>query len=298
MALQKTVEKDDLLSRMRIKEVLLFGLIAMTAVFANLPREYIDELGINHDYLLAVLACGVVVGLFFYLKFFFFLAIVLLIVGANMPEQVAERFNVSKIPLILALIGLVGVSLINYVVKLLPTGLEVKPKEQSPEGVRALFYAIEKGNVVYAQKVLSMNFDPNLLHDNGYTPLSYAAMKGSAQMVETLLRNGADPNARTKEGDTPVELALRFGHGDVGDLLKRARQEMETRSTPPAAESVAPHPPAATASGTRRHSRPGLARHWRLLYIHPCALAPRPLDLVGRRGPDNTFSIQGPVCHT
>ena len=131
----------------------------------------------------------------------------------------------------------------NYVVKLLPTGLEVKPKEQSPEGVRALFYAIEKGNVVYAQKVLSMNFDPNLLHDNGYTPLSYAAMKGSAQMVETLLRNGVDPNARTKEGDTPVELALRFGHGDVGDLLKRARQEMETRSTPPAAESVAPHPP-------------------------------------------------------
>ena len=28
MALQKTIEKDDLLTRMRVREVLLFGLIA------------------------------------------------------------------------------------------------------------------------------------------------------------------------------------------------------------------------------------------------------------------------------
>ena len=230
MALQTKVEKGDLLTKLRIREVALFSLIAMTAVLANLPRESIEDFGINHDYLLAVLACGVVIGLFFYLKFFFFLAIVLLIVGANMPEQIAERFNISKIPLVLALIGLVGVSLINYMVKLLPTGLEVKPREQSPEGIRALFYAIEKGNVVYAQKVLSMNFDANLLHDNGYTPLAYAAMKGNTQMVETLLRNGADPTVRTKEGDTPVELALRFGHGEIGDVLKRARQEIEART--------------------------------------------------------------------
>jgi hypothetical protein len=231
MALQKSVDKDDLLSKMRIKEVLLFGLIALTAVLANLPAETIEDLGLNRDYLLAVLACGVVIGLFFYLKFFLFLCFTLLLVGANMPEQIAERFNVSKIPFILALIGLVGVSLINYVVKLMPTGLETKPKERSPEGVRALFYAIEKGNVVYAQKVLLMNFDPNLMHDNGYTPLAYAAMKGNVQMVDTLLRSGADPRVTTRDGDTPVELALRFGHGEVGDMLKRARQEFDARAS-------------------------------------------------------------------
>ena len=109
----------------------------------------------------------------------------------------------------------------------MPTGLEPKPKEKSPEGVQALFYAIEKNNLVYAQKVLSMNFDPNLHHDNGYTPLAYAAMKGSQPMVELLLRNGADPTQTTKEGDTPVELALRFSHGEVADMLKRARQGTE-----------------------------------------------------------------------
>ena len=222
--IQRTIEKDDLLTRMRIREVLLFGLIALTAVFANLPQETIAELGFNHDYLIAALGCAVVIGLFLYLKFFFFLAVALLILGANMPEQIAERFSISKIPLILALVAMVGISLINYVVKLLPTGLEPKAKEKSPEGVRAMFYAIEKNNLVYAQKVLAMNFDPNLHHDNGYTPLGYAAMRGSLPMIELLLRNGADPTQATKEGDSPVELALRFGHAEVADSLKQARR--------------------------------------------------------------------------
>lgn len=233
--IQRTIEKDDLLTKMRVREVLLFGLIAMTAVFANLPAETVAELGINHDYLIAALGSAVVIGLFLYLKFFFFFAVALLIVGANLPEQIAERFSISKIPLILALVALVGISLINYVVKLLPTGLEPKPKERSAEGVRAMFYAIEKNNVVYGQKVLSMNFDPNLHHDNGYTPLAYAAMKGNPQMVELFLRNGADPAQTTREGDTPVELALRMGHNEVADALKRARQQREAPPGTPAA---------------------------------------------------------------
>jgi ankyrin repeat protein len=124
---------------------------------------------------------------------------------------------------------MIGISLINYVIRLMPTGLEPRPKEKSPEGVRALFYAVEKNNVPYAQKVLQMNFDPNLHHDNGYTPLAYAAMKGNPQLVELLVRHGANPSVATREGDTPVELALRMGHTEVADTLKRARQEYDAR---------------------------------------------------------------------
>jgi len=236
MALQRTIEKDDLLTRMRVREVLLFGLIAMSAILAQMPLEILEGYGINRNYLLGVLGCGIVLGLFFYLRFFFFLAVVLLILGANLDEQLAEYINISKIPLILALVAMVGISLINYVVKLMPTGLEEKPKEKSPEGVRALFYAIEKSNLVYAQKVLQMNFDPNPQHDNGYTALAYAAMKGNGRMVELLLRNGADPTAVTKEGDTPVELALRLGHSEVADILKSARLQMQSGGQPAAAE--------------------------------------------------------------
>src|SRR6185295_11775264 len=204
MGIFKNVEKDDLLSQMRVKETLVFSLIVLIAVVANLPHEYVERLGVDRQLLFA---------------------------GANLPEQIADGFGISKVPLVLALVAMVGVSLINYVVKLVPTGLEPRPREQSPEGVRAMFYAIERNNLVYAQKLLSMNFDPNLMHDNGYTPLAYAATKGSVQMVELFLRNNADPTRRTKDGDTPVEIALRMGHTEVAERLRVARQESERHAT-------------------------------------------------------------------
>ncbi|HYI87010.1 MAG TPA: ankyrin repeat domain-containing protein [Burkholderiales bacterium] len=218
-------EELDFLSKLRIRELVLMGLITITAVLANLPQEYVEEsLGVSRATLVAVLGIAVIIGLFLYLRTGLFIAVILLIAGANMPDQIAEGLNISKIPIVLALVALVGVGLINYVVKLVPTGLEPRPKEKSAEGVRALFYAVEKNNLVYAQKVLGMNFDPNMHHDNGYTPLAYAAMRGSLPMIELLLRNGADPQQTTKEGDTPVELALRFGHAEVADGLKVARR--------------------------------------------------------------------------
>ena len=237
---EKKKEGLDFLTRLRVRELILMGLILITAVLANLPEEYVEEtLGVSRATLVAFLGIAVIVGLFLYLKTGLFIAVVLLIAGANMPDQIAEGLNISKIPIVLALVALVGVGLINYVVKLVPTGLEPKPKEKSTEGIRALFYAIEKNNLVYAQKVLAMNFDPNLHHDNGYTPLAYAAMRGSLPMIELLLRNGADPTQATKEGDTAVELALRFGHAEVADGLKVARraaaQGLPDNETPAAA---------------------------------------------------------------
>lgn len=237
-------EKLDFLTKLRIRDMILTGIVSIAAVLANLPTDYLEEsLGVSHNTVLAVLAISVVLGLFMYLKFFFFLSVVVLIAGANMPDQIAQGITdatgltMSKVPIILALVAMVGVGLINYVVKLVPTGLEPKPKEKSPEGVKALFYAIEKNNVAYAQKVLSMNFDPNLHHENGYTALAYAAAKGNPKMVEALLRNGADPALSTKEGDTPVELALRFGHAEVADQLKRARQSALAEDAEPALQA-------------------------------------------------------------
>ena len=218
-------ERLDFLTRLRIRELILLGLITLSALLANLPSDYVENsLGVSQDLTIAVLGIAVILGLFLYLKLGLFVAVLLLIAGANMPEQIADGLHISKIPILLALIALVGVGLVNYVVKMLPTGLEPRPKEKSAEGVRALFYAIEKNNLVYTQKVLGMNFDPNLAHENGYTPLAYAAMKGNPAMIELLLRNGADPTLPTREGDTAVELALRMGHNEVADLLKTARR--------------------------------------------------------------------------
>jgi uncharacterized protein len=222
---EKNKEGLDFLTKLRIRELILMGLILISAVIANLPDEYVeDTLHVSRGLIVAWLGIAVIIGLFLYLRTGLFIAVVLLVAGANMPDQIAEGLNISKIPIMLALVALIGVGLINYVVKLMPTGLEPRPKEKSAEGIRALFYAIEKNNLVYAQKVLAMNFEPNLHHDNGYSPLAYAAMRGSLPMIELMLRNGADPGLTTKEGDSPVELALRFGHAEVADALKQARR--------------------------------------------------------------------------
>ncbi len=223
----------------RTMEWTLFGLVGLTAIMANLPQGWLDMASINRNLLLAVLALTVFIALFLYLKFQFFILVVLLALGANMPTEISDSLGVSTLPLVIAMAAMIGISLINYVVDLLPTGLEEKPKEQSAEGIKALFYAIEKGNLVYAQKVLSMNFDPNLKAENGYTPLMYAAARGDHRMCELLVRNGANVNIMSADGDTAIELALRTGSQEVAEILKKARLEQIAREEAAAKEKAA-----------------------------------------------------------
>src|SRR6266511_900782 len=216
-------------NRKRVQEIALVVLVGLAATLANLQEEMLERFDIDRGFLLGSLALVVFIALFLYLKFQFFFLVVLLAVAANMPAEVAENLGISTLPLLIAMATMVGFSVINYVVDLLPTGLEKKPREQSAEGIKVLFYAIEKGNLIYAQKILSQNFDPNLVAENGYTPLMYAAARGDAKMVDLLLRNGADVNMVSGDGDTATELALRIGSQECADILKRARAEQLAR---------------------------------------------------------------------
>jgi len=218
----------------RARESTLLVLVGITAILANFPEDVLRHFSIERTHLLAVLALTVFIALFLYLKFQFFFLVVLLAIGANMPGTVAENLKISTVPLIIAMAVMIGVSLINYVVDLLPTGLE---KEKSAEGIKVLFYAIEKSNLVYAQKILSQNFDPNVIADNGYTPLMYASARGDVKMVELLLRNGANVSIMSKDGDTAMELALRTGSQECADILKKARTEQLAREKAQAAKA-------------------------------------------------------------
>src|SRR6266487_2150183 len=191
----------------RVREIALVVVVALAATLANLPEETLERFDIERGLLLGSLALTVFIALFLYLKFQFFFLVVLLAVAANMPGEVAESLGMSTLPLIIAMATMVGFSLINYVVDMLPTGLEKKPREQSAEGIKVLFYAIE----------------------NGYTPLMYAAARGDSKMVELLLRNGADVNMVSEEGDTAIELALRIGSQECADILKKARADQAAR---------------------------------------------------------------------
>ena len=215
----------DFLQGRKYREWALVGLVGLATIFALLPPNVAEALSINRAYIAALLGILLVIALFLYLKFAFFIMVALLVIGANVTDSWSDTLGISKLPLIISLIAMVGFSLINYVVSILPTGLEPKPREKSPEGVKAMFYAIEKDNLVYAQKVLSMGFDPNLQSDSGYTPLQYAAMRGNTQMVELFIRNGANAGSMSRDGESAVELALKMGHSETAEMLKTARQE-------------------------------------------------------------------------
>jgi len=215
----------DFLQATKFKEWALVGLVGLATLFALLPPNIAEQLSIDRAYIAAILGILLVIALFFYLKFALFIMVAVLVIGANVTDNWSDTLGISKLPLIIALIAMVGISLINYVVSILPTGLEPKPREKSPEGIKAMFYAIEKDNLVYAQKVLSMGFDPDLLSDSGYAPLQYAAMRGNAQMVELFIRNGANVSVLSRDGESAVELALKMGHVEAAEMLKKARQE-------------------------------------------------------------------------
>jgi len=215
----------DFLQAKKYKEWALVGLVSLATVFTLLPPDTAEQLNVDRAYIASVLGILMVIALFLYLKFALFIMVALVVIGANLTDNWSDTLGISKVPLIIALIAMVGISLINYVVSILPTGLEAKPREKSPEGIKAMFYAIGKDNLGYAQRVLSMNFDPNLFSDNGYTPLHYAAMRGNAQMVELFIANGADVGVLSKDGESAVELALKMGHVQAADVLKTARRE-------------------------------------------------------------------------
>lgn len=213
-----------------IQEWVLVGLLAVATILLNLPQEIAQQLKLNTDYVLIGLGITILVAFFLYLKVTFFMMFVLLAIGANLPGQIAERFGVTTAPLIVALAIMVAISLGNQFMKLLPSGLEAKPKHKSPEGAQTLFYAIDKGNLLYAQKILSMNIHPDSPGSGGETPLMRAAAKGNVRIVDLLLRNGADINLMNDAGDTALEIALRNGHAGIADILKKVRQDALARA--------------------------------------------------------------------
>jgi hypothetical protein len=213
----------DYLRARRIKEMILFALVSLTAVVANLPNDILQRYGLDAKYLLALLGISVLTALFLYLRFFFFALYALIAVGANMPDRWAEGLGISRVPLLVTLVVMVGISLANHRAKLMPTGLEAKSrKHKSAEATKALLAAIDKGNVDYARRVLELGFDPDDAGDDGLTPLLKATIAGNAQMVALLLTNGASPMQVAPDGLTAIDYALKHGHQVILERLRDA----------------------------------------------------------------------------
>lgn len=221
----------DQAMRQRRRQFLLMSLVALAAVLANLPQPLSQSLGLQREYLLAVLGIITILGFFLYSRFSLFLLTVLLALGANLPDRWAHAFGINTLPLTVALLVMVLAAVINQTTRLLPSGLEVRTdaKLKSAEGTHALVSAINRDqSKVIRSIVRHSNLDLDQPDENGTTPLQAAAARGDRAIVELLISRGADPLVAGKDGRTSALIAEANGHAALADYLRRA----ETAFTP------------------------------------------------------------------
>ena len=193
------------------------------ALIANLPPQLLSSIGIDPSLLMAILGLMVVLALFLYVRFFFFLLYALLAVGANLPDKWAEGLGISQTPLLAALMTIVALSLLNYGVKILPSGLEPKKRKQNPEATQVLLNAIERDNISYINTVLTMDFDLDTVDEAGMTPLMRAAQRGNLKIVQMMLKRGASPSLAGPSGRAS-DVALQNNFPAVTECLKKAEE--------------------------------------------------------------------------
>ena len=111
----------------------------------------------------------------------------ILVVGANLPEEMAAQFGISQNILLLTLVGMVVFAIANHSLKAMPSGEEPEHVARSLSGAKALFTAVMKGDVKVVRSLLQSGVNVNVRTLSGKTPLMAATFKGYADIVQMLL---------------------------------------------------------------------------------------------------------------
>lgn len=203
----------------KLGDIFMVCMVVIMSVAANLPDDY--QVNFDRRILLAALIGIVLVSLIKYLKFALILVVVVLSVGANLPEHMANEFNVNPSVMLFALIAMIIVSLANQVFKL-PSGLDARDRvaDSTGHGGTALFSAISKGRISTVKTILNQGVSVNIRTKSNQTPLMFAAHKGYADVVQFLIERGAEIDSKDKDGRTALSFASSKGYTRVVDILK------------------------------------------------------------------------------
>ena len=219
----------DIVRQKQFREWTLLGLVGAMALIANLPPHQLDKLGLDSGLLMALLGLMVVFALFLYVRFFFFLLYALLAVGANLPDQWASSLGISQTPLLISLIAMVALSMLNYGAKMLPSGLEPKPRKQNAEATQVLLDAIARDNLPYIKTLLTMQFDLDTVDEQGMTPLMRAAQRGNFKVVQMFIKCGASPFVTGPSG-LASDVALQHNFPAVAEFLKKVAEVQQAEA--------------------------------------------------------------------
>jgi hypothetical protein len=201
----------------KLNEIIALAIVILLSVTANMPESLIGQY-VNREILLSVLATVILISLFRYLRWMLFLAVTILALGANLPEQLSSVVNIDPIIMIGTLVALVFVSLLNHVFKLMPTDIAAN-RTDSSQSRKALLEAIKTGNLGKLKQLIKMNVEVNFVQD-GTSPAHLVAEQGNNEMMQVLLDYGVNLNVINRDGLTPMEVAMAFGFNHTAEMLK------------------------------------------------------------------------------
>ena len=90
---------------------------------------------------------------------------------------------------------------------------------RNPDGSTPLQWAIYKGDVAEARRLLRAGANATLANNYGATPMSLAAEVGNAEMLKLLLEVGVNADSPTADGQTALMAVARTGNVDAATLL-------------------------------------------------------------------------------
>ena len=174
----------------------------------------------------------------------FVAAVVLLSVGANLPDSITQQFAFDKRILTICLVAIVVISLVKYlrlalviVTLVLALGANLPPKLAEEFGVDpaimffALFVLILIPLANRLIKLIPTGLEAKHVSKSGHglKLLFTASMKGDVPVVQRLVDAGVNVNGRTVSGLTPLMAASSRGYADIVELLLAAGAEVNSK---------------------------------------------------------------------
>ena len=92
----------------------------------------------------------------------------------------------------------------------------------APDGSTPLEWAVFKGDVAQAQKLVAAGADVKAVNAYGVNALQLAADASNTELIRLLLKAGADPNSPNQDGETALHLVARAGNVEAAKLLLKA----------------------------------------------------------------------------
>lgn len=169
--------------------------------------------------------------------------VVLMALAANLPEQFTASYSIEKKYLLMALTGIVAVSIMRYVRFMLLLMTVVLAVGANLPAELAARFNIDSSIMFFTLLVMVMvaavNRFLNVIPDktptrlqssvHGARALIKAISSGNVQNVQRLIQSGVNVNVATLSGKTPLMLAAFTGYADIVQLLISAGANIHAR---------------------------------------------------------------------